>query len=126
APATATSTRSRSKAIRPVSAISPTATALAPSAMTEVRQLPSRSCNGAESTPLSTYGSISAAATRPIFTGSCVVTSTSQGIAKNDIRLPTDETASATSRVVTPTLNRRPETVGDTTFGDAKGSSAVG
>src|SRR2546421_2941421 len=104
APATATSATSRPKSTRPTNATSPTATALAPSAMTDVRQLPSRSCHGADSTPLSTYGSISAPPTTPIFTGLCVVTRTNQGMAKNDIRLPIAEIASAINSIATPTL----------------------
>jgi hypothetical protein len=74
----------------------------------ETSRTPNRSASGVPKIPARMYGSASANATTPTFAGSSVVTSTSHGMARNDIREPTVDTSSAPSSPISAALRRIP------------------
>jgi hypothetical protein len=71
---------------------------LSTSVVMATRRGPTRSTSGPPTALSSTIGAISAAATRPVFVGDPVVTSTSHGIAIIETRVPRSETASAVNQ----------------------------
>ncbi len=101
APATATSARKPGNESSPASyrkGIEPTTTSEPQSQVSATRRAPTRSITGPPSTLSRTSGSISATATRPVFSGLPVVVSTKNGSATIDTRVPTSETPSAASQ----------------------------
>ena len=66
--------------------------------MIATRRAPTRSMIGPPSTLSTTSGSISASATRPVFSGLPVVVSTKNGSAIIETRVPVSEMASAVSQ----------------------------
>ena len=75
----------------------PTTTMLPRSQAMLTRRAPSRSMIGPPSTFISTSGTISKSATRPVFSGLPVVVSTKNGSAIIEMRVPVSEMASEVS-----------------------------
>ncbi len=96
APATATRPRKPGNDSSPASCssgIAPTTSERAPSQVIATRRAPTRSMIGPPSTLSTTSGSISASATRPVFSGLPVVVSTKHGSAIIETRVPMSEIA---------------------------------
>ena len=101
APATATSPRKAGKERTPASCrsgIDPTTPSEAQSQVIATRRAPTRSMIGPPSTLRTTSGSISARATRPVFSGLPVVVRTNHGSAIMETRVPMSEMPSAPSQ----------------------------